>query len=102
MIKKQEINGEMLIMESRRKIRVLYRQCGSIKGVSRRTGVSIPTVRKIVKSEEPLAMSYKRSVQPYRKLDEYKETLEKLLRDNRFVKPQRNGVRLFEEPYASS
>ena len=26
----------MLIMESRRKIRVLYRQCGSIKGVSRR------------------------------------------------------------------
>ncbi len=41
-------------------------------------GVSIPTVRKIVKSEEPLAMSYKRSVQPYRKLDEYKETLEKL------------------------
>ncbi len=65
-------------------------------------GVSIPTVRKIVKSEEPLAMSYKRSVQPYRKLDEYKETLEKLLRDNRFVKPQRNGVRLFEEPYASS
>ena len=97
MIKKQEINGEMLIMESRRKIRVLYRQCGSIKGVSRRTGISIPTVRKIVKSEEPLAMSYKRSVQRYRKLDEYKETLEKLLRDNLFVKPQRNGVMLFEE-----
>jgi transposase len=97
MIKKQEINWEMLIMESRRKIRVLYRQCGSIKGVSRRTGVSIPTVRKIVKSEEPLSVSYKRSVQPYRKLDEYKETLEKLLRDNRFVKPQRNGVMLFEE-----
>jgi len=42
MIKKQEINGEMLIMESRRKIRVLYRQCGSIKGVSRRTGVVYP------------------------------------------------------------
>ena len=50
-----------------------------------------------MKSEEPLAMSYKRSVQPYRKLDEYKETLEKLLRDNRFVKPQGNGVMLFEE-----
>ena len=47
-------------MESRRKIRVMYRKCGSIKEVSRNLGISIPTVRKIVKSEESLAVSYKR------------------------------------------
>jgi transposase len=84
-------------MESRRKIRVLYRKCGSIKAVSRDTGISIPTVRKIVKSEEVLEENYKRSVQGYPKLGEYKDTLEKLLRDNRFAKPKRNGVMLFEE-----
>lgn len=84
-------------MESRRKIRVLYRKCGSIKEVSRSTGISIPTVRKIVNCEESLGESYKRSVQPYPKLGKYKETLEKLLRDNRFAKPKRNGAMLFEE-----
>lgn len=84
-------------MESRRKIRVLYRKCGSIKAVSRRTGVSIQTVRKIVRSQEAQDVSYKRTVQPYRKLEDYKDTLEKLLRDNRFAKPKRNGKMLFEE-----
>jgi len=84
-------------MESQRKIRVLYRKCGSIKAVSRRTGISVPTVRKIVKSEDALEVSYKRSVQQYPKLGEYKETLEKLLRDNRFAKPQRTGKMLFED-----
>ena len=83
-------------MESRRKIRVLYRKYGSIKGVSRRTGISIPTVRKIVKSEV-LDVSYKRTVQPYRKLEVYIDTLERLLRDNRFAKPKRTAVMLFEE-----
>lgn len=87
----------MIMMEDRRKIRVLYRKCGSIKEVSRRTGISIPTVRKIVRSQEVLDVSYKRSVQPYRKLEDYKDTLEKLLRDNRFAKPKRNGKMLFEE-----
>jgi hypothetical protein len=42
------------MMEDRRKIRVLYRKCGSIKEVSRKTGISIPTVRKIVRSQEAL------------------------------------------------
>jgi len=84
-------------MESRRKIRVLHRKCGSIKAVSRRTGVSIQTVRKIVRSQEALEVRYKRTVQPYRKLEDYKDTLEKLLRDNRFAKPKRNGRMLFEE-----
>ncbi len=84
-------------MEDRRKIRVLYRKCGSIKEVSRRTGISIPTVRKIVKANEDLQVTYKRTVQPYRKLETYKDTLEKLLRDNRFAKPKRNGKMLFEE-----
>lgn len=84
-------------MESRRKIRVLYRKCGRIKEVSRRTGISIPTVRKIVKSEESLEESYKRTVQPYRMLEGYIDRLEKLLRDNRFAKPKRNGKMLFEE-----
>lgn len=87
----------MIMMEDRRKIRVLYRKCGSIKEVSRRTGISIPTVRKIVRSQEVLDVSYKRSVQPYRKLEDYKDRLEKLLRDNRFAKPKRNGKMLFEE-----
>lgn len=84
-------------MESRRKIRVLYRKCGSIKAVSRRTGISIPTIRKIVRSEETLEVKYKRTVQPHPKLAGYKDTLEKLLRDNRFAKPKRNGKMLFEE-----
>lgn len=84
-------------MESRRKIRSLYRKCGSIKEVSRRTGISVPTVRKIVKFEEAVEVSYKRSVQQYPKLGGYKETLEKLLRDNRFAKPQRTGKMLFED-----
>lgn len=84
-------------MESRRKIRVLYRKCGSIKEVSRRTGVSIQTVRKIVRAEEVVDVSYKRTVQPYRKLEGYIDTLEKLLRDNRFARPKRNGKMLFEE-----
>lgn len=84
-------------MESRRKIRVLYRKCGRIKEVSRKTGISIPTVRKIVKAEEVLEVSYKRTVQPYRMLEDYIDTLEKLLRDNRFAKPKRNGKMLFEE-----
>jgi transposase len=84
-------------MESQRKIRVLYRKCGSIKEVSRRTGISLPTVRKIIKSEEALGVGYKRCVQQYPKLGGYKETLEKLLRDNRFAKPQRTGKMLFED-----
>lgn len=84
-------------MESRRKIRVLYRKCGSIKAVSRRTGVSVQTVRKIVRAEEVVDVSYKRSVQPYRKLEDYRDTLEKLLRDNRFARPKRNGKMLFED-----
>jgi transposase len=84
------------MMESRRKIRVLYRKCGSIKAVSRATGISIPTVRKIVRSED-LNVSYKRSVQPYPKLDAYRDKLEKLLRDNRSAKPKRNALMLFEE-----
>ena len=84
-------------MESRRKIRVLYRKCGSIKAVSRATGISVPTVRMIIKSEEVLEATYKRSVQQYPKLGGYRETLEKLLRENRFAKPQRNGKMLFEE-----
>ena len=50
-------------MESRRKIRVMYRKCSSIKEVSRNLGISIPTVRKIVKSEESLPVSYKRDAQ---------------------------------------
>lgn len=83
-------------MESRRKIRVLYRKCNSIKAVSRQTGISVPTVRKIIKSEEALEVGYKRSVQQYPKLGGYMEALEKLLRDNRFAKPQRNGKMLFE------
>ncbi|MBL0942167.1 MAG: hypothetical protein IBJ00_05535 [Alphaproteobacteria bacterium] len=87
----------MIIMESRRKIRGLYRKCGSIKAVSRRTGISVPTVRKIIKSEETLEISYKRSMQQYPKLGGYKETLEKLLRGNRFAKPKRNGKMLFED-----
>lgn len=78
-------------MESRRKIRV-----GSIKAVSRRTGISVPTIRKIIKSEEAIEVSYKRSVQQHPKLGGYKEALEKLLRDNRFSKLQRTGKMLFE------
>ena len=85
------------MMEDRRKIRVLYRKCGSIKEVSRTTGISIPTIRKIVMAKEALQVKYKRTVQPYRKLEGYKDTLEKLLRDNRFAKPKRNGKMLFEE-----
>jgi transposase len=87
----------MIIMESRRKIRVLYRKIGSLKGVSRETGISLPTVRKIVNCEEPLGLKYKRLSQPFPKLDSYKDALEKLLRDNRLMKPKRNGVMLFEE-----
>ena len=84
-------------MESRRKIRVLYRKCGSIREVSRITGISLPTVRKIIRSDEAVAASYKRVVQPHPKLGIYKELLEKLLRDNKFAKPKRNGIMLFEE-----
>ena len=50
------------MMEDRRKIRVLYRKCGSIKEVSRRTGISIPTVRKIVKATEDLQVTYNGSL----------------------------------------
>ena len=50
-----------------------------------------------MRSQEVLDVSYKRTVQPYRKLEGYIDTLEKLLRDNRFAKPKRNGKMLFEE-----
>lgn len=60
------------MMEDRRKIRVLYRKCGSIKEVSRTTGISIPTIRKIVRAKEALQVKYKRTVQPYRKLEGYR------------------------------
>ena len=39
-------------MESRRKIRSLYRKCGSIKEVSRRTGISVPTVGSVASVRE--------------------------------------------------
>lgn len=87
----------MIIMESRRKIRVLYRKCGSIREVSRITRISLPTVRKIIRSDEAQSASYKRAHQPFPKLGGYKEMLEKLLRDNKFAKPKRNGMMLFEE-----
>jgi transposase len=54
-------------------------------------------VRKIIRSDEAQSVSYKRAHQPFPKLEGYKEILEKLLRDNKFAKPKRNGIMLFEE-----
>lgn len=83
-------------MESKRKIRSLYRSGERISDIIRRTGISRPTISKIIHSEEDSGI-YKRAVQPYPALGEHIEALEKLLRESKFAKPKRTTKHLFEE-----
>lgn len=83
-------------MESQRKIRVEYRSGKNISQISRKSGISRPTIRKIVNSEE-LTDKYERRVQPHPKLGDYTEKLEKLLRQNKQQKVKQTVKSLYHE-----
>ena len=84
-------------MESRRKILVRYRRGDKIRAISRDLNISRNTVRKIIYSEDQAKSEYIRIIQPSPKLGKHIELLERLLRDNKNVRPKRTGKALFEE-----
>ncbi len=83
-------------MESKRKIKTLYRGGHKISDICKVTGISRPTISKILNSDD-ISSSYERSIQPHLALGDYIEILEKLLRDNKVAKPKRTTRHLFEE-----
>jgi transposase len=83
-------------MESQRKILNRYRRGEKIRSISREMNLSRNTVRRIVRCEGTLRSSYERKVQPYPILGEYRETLEKLLRDNAVTRPKRTTKQIYE------
>ena len=89
----------MLIMETIRKVLVRHRCGEKIRKISRDFNISRNTVRKIIASSRDgiIKGNYIRTVQPNPKLSEYIEPLEKLLRDNKHVRPKRTDKALFEE-----
>ena len=88
----------MLIMESKRKVLVRYRNGHKIRAISRELNLSRNTVKNIIHSKDiTTTTSYIRVVQPSPKLGQYIERLEKLLRDNKNARPPRTGRAFFEE-----
>jgi transposase len=84
-------------METKLKIRNLYRKGEAIRAISRDLNLSRNTVRSIIRVEGSPAASYECIVQPYPALGEHIKTLEKLLRENKLATPKRNAKQLFEE-----
>lgn len=87
----------MLIMESKRKILVRHRRGDSILSISREFNISRNTIRSIIRSKCDIKSDYVRSIQSNPKLGDYIESLEKMLRDNKYTKPKKTGKALFEE-----
>ena len=84
-------------MESKRKVLIRYRRGEKIRAISRDLNIARNTVKSIIYSDSRNKSAYVRTVQPSPKLGNYTETLEKLLRDNKNIRPKRTGVALFEE-----
>ena len=84
-------------MESKRKVLIRHRRGEKIRAISRDLNIARNTVRSIIYSDSRNKSAYVRTVQPSPKLGNYTETLEKLLRDNKNIRPKRTGVALFEE-----
>ena len=84
-------------METRRKILTRYRKGDGIREISRSLNLSRNTVRDVIRNNGGTTTSYTRKLQPYPKLGEYVDHLEKLLRDNQHARPKRNAKQLYEE-----
>jgi len=61
----------MLLMETKRKILVKYRNGEKIRQISREAQISRNTIRGIVRNKEQIKKGYERKVQPYPALGEY-------------------------------
>ncbi len=84
-------------METRRRILTRHRKGDGIREISRDLNLARNTVRDVVRNNGGSSVSYTRKNQPYPKLGEYIDTLEKLLRDNKNARPKRNAKHLYEE-----
>ncbi|PCJ01783.1 MAG: hypothetical protein COB14_03500 [Alphaproteobacteria bacterium] len=84
-------------METRRKILTRHRKGDGIREIRRDLNLSRNTVRDVIRSGGNKAVTYVRKLQPYPKLGEYIDFLEKLLRDNKHDRPKRNAKHLYEE-----
>lgn len=86
----------MVIMETKRKIRNNHRKGEGIRSLSRRFNMSRKTIKGIINEEGQIKSSYSRVSQPYKALEGYISTLEKLLRDNQKVKPKLTDKHMYE------
>jgi len=84
-------------METRRKILTRHRKGDGIREISRDLNLARNTVRDVIRNNGGSSISYTRKKQPYPKLGEYIDILEKLLRDNKHARPKRNAKHLYEE-----
>ncbi len=84
-------------METRRKILTRHRKGDGIREISRDLNLARNTVRDVIRNNGGSSVSYTRKSQPYPKLGEYIDILEKLLRDNKHARPKRNAKHLYEE-----
>ena len=82
-------------MESKRKLISRYRQGDSISKLSRESGISRPTIRKIVNTGAEEAV-YMRSQQPHKVLGLHIDSLEKLLRTHRDTRPKLTAKHFYE------
>lgn len=87
----------MLLMETKRKILVKYRNGEKIRQISREAQISRNTIRGIVRNKEQIKEGYERKVQPYPALGEYIGKLEKILRENKNTKPKPTNRHVYEE-----
>jgi len=83
-------------MESKRKIKTLSRSGHRISEICKFTGISRPTISKIINSDD-ISCFYERTIQPHSALGSYIEQLEKLLRENKQARPKRTIRHLFED-----
>ena len=87
----------MLLMETKRKILVKYRNGEKIRQISREAQISRNTIRGIIRNKEQIKEGYERKVQPYPALGEYIGKLEKILRENKNTKPKPTNRHVYEE-----
>jgi uncharacterized protein YerC len=90
----RSVKQEMIIMESKRKIKTLFRSGHKISDICKVTGFSRSTISKILNSDD-ISSCYERSTQPHSALGGYIEQLEKLLRENKLARPKRTVRHLF-------
>jgi len=84
-------------METRRRILTRHRKGDGIREIGRDLNLARNTVRDVIRNNGGSSVSYTRKDQPYPKLGEYIDILEKLLRDNKHARPKRNAKHLYEE-----